>query len=214
MQLARNQPDAIKATVHDTIIKQFHDYMNSHDMIFPINIEKAKLMAMNTNKQTIDTHSLYVSTPVAYAKAVKNIFDGIILHTQKLPALVPAALHNENASLYCLMLACQAKFMHYHQNIQIIDIDPAQFDSDLRPLLESHPKVPRVYLDSASCRAHLSTTEALFFHVRDWINAELAVLPVDYQPTCATTVGRNKGPNRRNQILEVILRRRHSHLRQ
>jgi hypothetical protein len=193
MQLAWNHPDAIKATVCDAIIKQFPDYASSHHVTFPINIEMAKLMAINTDKQTIDTHGLYVSTPVAYAKAANNILDGIILQTKTLPALVSAALRRENASLYYLMLVRRAKFMHYHRNIQIIDIDPARFDSHSRPLLESHPKVHRVYLDSASCRAHVCTTEASFFHVRDRINAELAVLPVAYQPTCATSSDVTKG---------------------
>jgi hypothetical protein len=112
-----------------------------------------------------------------------------------MPALVPSALRRENASLYYAMLVRQAKFMHFHWNIQITDIDPARFDRDLRPLLESNPKFNRVYLDTANRRAHVSTTEASYLYVRDWIDAKLAILPVDYQPTRATPVGRNKESN-------------------
>jgi hypothetical protein len=145
---------------------------------------------------TTFTHGLYVSTPVAYAEAVKNILDGIIVHTKTMPALIPSALRRENASLYYAMLIRQAKFMHFHQNIQITDIDPACFDCDLRPILESNPQVHRVYLDTDNRRAHVSTTETSSFSVQDWIDAKLANLPVDYHPTRATPAGRNKGSNK------------------
>jgi hypothetical protein len=112
-----------------------------------------------------------------------------------MPALIPSALRRENTSLYYTMLVCQAKCMHFHRSIQITDLEPARFDLDLRPLLESNPKVHRVYLDIANCRAHVSTTEASFFNVRDWIDAELAILPVDYTPTRVIPAGRNKGSN-------------------
>jgi hypothetical protein len=85
--------------------------------------------------------------------------------------------------------------MHFHRNIQITDIEPARFDLDLRPILESNPKVHRVYLDIINRRAHVSTTEASFFNVRDWIDAELAVLPVEYKPTRAIPPGRATGSN-------------------
>jgi hypothetical protein len=140
MQLAWHHPDAIPATVRADIIKNFPAYTTDHDVTFPINIEKAKLMGTNTDDKKIDTHSLYVSTPAAYAEAVKNILDGIILHTKTMPALIPSALRRENASLYYAMLVRQAKFMHFHRNIQITGIDPARFDCDLRPLLESNQK--------------------------------------------------------------------------
>jgi hypothetical protein len=97
MQLAWHHPDAITPAAQTDISQNFPDFATPHKVTFPITIEKAKLMATNSDGKKIDTHGLYISTPVAYAEAVKTIFDGIILHMKTMPALVPSALRRENA---------------------------------------------------------------------------------------------------------------------
>lgn len=176
-------PGVIDDDIRKQIIQKFPGQATKHKVSFPINIEKGNLVAIHSNKKKIQTVGLIITTPKQFIEPVKQLMDGILLSTKKIPCLVPSALKKEDSDMYYTVLAKHAKYVYHHRNVRIQDIFPPTFDKEIKPVLKQNPKILRIYVDKARSRANISTMAEDYLAVCGWIDNQLARLQLSYVPT-------------------------------
>lgn len=158
----------------------------------PVQFQTGQVFSRPNGKTSVKSDAITVLAPSSMTKELRFLFDLVLQKTTYPEEFIPTTLIRSSPDTYHKLVCLQAKFMHNHRRLQILNVplknlsivSPAQNEA-LLPLLKLQKNIHRICFDASENRILLSTTEALAPSVNQWLDRILPTFP--YQPTRASS---------------------------